>query len=340
MTDADQALMKSVVGRAVTTAIRQQRPDAEVIHPQMNLELDLGLDSLARAECLVNLEQALTVTFRPEDEASALTVAELISLAATKSGQSVHLTVTHERDWHDILADATPALPEVQPLLERKPFTLWIARFLLKLTYGAAHVLFRLQVEGREQLNKIQAPFLICPNHQSYLDAVLVCSTYPRRLLPKIFHVGATKYFSSRFGAWLANRLHIVPVDTDTNLLSAMRASAAGLRAGQVLNLYPEGHRTFAGELDEFRKGAAILATELNLPIVPVALDGLQHVWPREAKWIHFAQVKIRFGAPILPAPEIATHLAPKARYEAVTQVLRNRIQQMLEALRQSPNPN
>ena len=48
--------------------------------------------------------------------------------------------------------------------------------------------------------------------------------------------------------------------------------SAAGLRAGKILNIYPEGQRSFDGQLHEFKKGAAILATELNLPIVPVAL--------------------------------------------------------------------
>ena len=334
LTEADRALMNSAVGKAIATAIRQQKLDAEVIHPQMNLELDLGLDSLARAECLVNLEQSLAVTITPEDAAAALTVAELITLAATKSGQVVNLALNQERDWHDILADATPALPEVQPLLARKPLTLWFAWFVLKLIYGTARVLFRLQVEGREQLHKLSAPFLICPNHQSYLDAMLVCSTYPRHLLPKIFHVGATKYFSSRFGVWLANRFNIVPVDTDTNLLSAMRASAAGLRAGHVLNLYPEGHRTFEGELTEFRKGAAILATELKLPIVPVALDGLQQVWPRGAKRIHLAQVKIRFGAPLNATPEISADIADEARYEALTARLKTRIQEMLDEMR------
>lgn len=334
LAEADHTLMNTAVGRAVATAIQQQKPEAKLIHPQMNLELDLGLDSLARAEFLVNLEQSLAVTFTPEDEAEALTVAELIALAATKSGQAVHPVLTHERNWQDILVAATPDLPEVRPLLERKPLTIWFAWLLLKLLYGTARLLFRLQVEGREQLRQANPPFLICPNHQSYLDALLVCSTYPRHLLAKTFHVGAAKYFSGRFGAWLAKRFNIIPVDTDTNLLRALRASAAGLRAGQVLNLYPEGHRTFAGELAEFRKGAAILATELHLPIVPVAVDGLQHVWPRAAQRLHLAQIKIRFGAPLSATQEISPDLTGEARYEALTAHLQTRIQQMLDEMR------
>jgi hypothetical protein len=43
-----------------------------------------------------------------------------------------------------------------------------------------------------------------------------------------------------------------------------VRAGAAGLRAGGVLNIYPEGHRTFDGDLHDFEPGAATLATELD----------------------------------------------------------------------------
>jgi hypothetical protein len=68
------------------------------------------------------------------------------------------------------------------------------------------------------------------------------------------------------------------------------------LRAGKVLNIYPEGERAFDGELHTFKKGAAILATELDLPIVPVALDGLQNVWARKSWRIRLAKVKITIG--------------------------------------------
>lgn len=69
----------------------------------------------------------------------------------------------------------------------------------------------------------------------------------------------------------------------ETSTQKAMRASAAGLHAGKILNIYPEGQRSFDGQLQEFKKGAAILATELNLPIVPVALDGAHLIWPRKS---------------------------------------------------------
>ncbi|MBK8314229.1 MAG: 1-acyl-sn-glycerol-3-phosphate acyltransferase [Acidobacteria bacterium] len=99
----------------------------------------------------------------------------------------------------------------------------------------------------------------------------------------------------------LAPAINVVPVDANVNLVNAMRAGAGGLRAGKILNIYPEGHRTFDGMLHEFKQGAAILATELNLPIVPVALDGTYKVLPRDSSRIRLAKVKIRFGRPIYP---------------------------------------
>ena len=100
---------------------------------------------------------------------------------------------------------------------------------------------------------------------------------------------------------WVANQLSVVPIDPDTQLMKAMKAGAIGLKHGKVLNIYPEGERAFDGELSHFKKGAAILATELDLPILPVAIDGVYKVWARESWMIRPAKVKVRFGKPFYP---------------------------------------
>ena len=175
---------------------------------------------------------------------------------------------------------------------------------------------------------------MICPNHQSYLDAIILCSTYPRDVLPHIFHVGASEYFAGPLMMRLARTFNIVPVDPDTHLLRAMRASAGGLRAGKILNLYPEGQRSFDGRLQEFKNGAAILATELDLPIVPVAIDGTYRVWPRDSWRIRPAKVRISFGEPFTPRSAIPEGVSGEAAYEAVTDELKRRIQRMLDEMR------
>ncbi len=337
--EADRKLMDSPAGRMVTAVVRQQAPEVEVIHPQMNLELDLGLDSLSRAECIVSLEKSLGVEFKPAAVAAALTVGEVIALAEAEAPQQLAAKLTQgevRTDWREIFTSAPRDLAELQPILKRKPLTAWLIYALLRIVYLIARLCLRLEVEGREVLTQVRRPFLVCPNHQSFLDPILVCSVYPFRVLQNIFHVGASEYFSNIFTASLARLINIVPVDPDTNLLRAMRAGAIGLRAGKVLNIYPEGQRSFDGALHEFKKGAAILATELSLPLVPVALDGMYRVWPRRSWRVRLAKVKIRFGEPIYTQAEIPASGERETQYEMLIALLKERIEAMLKEMRQA----
>ena len=334
--ETDRALMDSPAGRATVAAVKQHVHDIELIEPRMNLEIDLGLDSLARAECFASVEQSLGVELMPEEVSTAQTVGELVEVANAKitgklssvgaAGAAFH--------WRDVLAGTPEELPEVDQLLRPKPGLVLLALVVLRVIYCAARLLFRMEVKGREVLTELEPPYLICPNHQSYLDPFLVCSTYPRRVLSNIFHVGASMYFTNAAMAQLARLVNVVPIDPDVQLLRAMSAGAAGLRAGKILNIYPEGQRSFDGQLHEFKKGAAILATELKLPIVPVALDGTYRIWPRKSWRFRLAKVKITFGAPVdvpkIPANETVEDIA----YEKVTIQLEQRIQQMLDEMR------
>jgi len=322
------------VGRAIAGAVKQRAPDVEEVHPQMNLELDLGFDSLARAEFFASIEHALGVKFGPEEAASARAVGEIVRLAEEK-GASIETKGAPARlDWRAILADAPTDMPEAQPILKRKPVTTLVIYALLKGVNLTARALLRLEASGAEVLARIEPPFLICPNHQSYLDPIIISSVYPYRALKRTFHVGASGYFTRAPLSWLAGLINVVPIDADANLLGAMRASAVGLRSGNILNIYPEGQRSFEGELQDFKNGAAILAAELNLPIVPVAIDGMYRVWPRGSASIRMAKVKVRFGEPI--HAEAAREADRATNYQEITAKLKEQIQRTLDELRNS----
>jgi len=335
---AEQAQIDSRAGRAVIAAIKQHNREVQSIHPGMNLEIDLGLDSLARAECVASTEQALKIELKPEELPAVQTVGELIALANTKlTGLPEQFGNTPEGaefHWRDVLKTEPPTLSELEPLLKEKPAVELFAFVVLKLVYVGARILFRMQVQGRETLSRVKPPYLICPNHQSYLDPFLVCATYPRGVLRNIFHVGASMYFTNRVMAQLARLINVVPIDPDTQLLRAMQAGAVGLRAGKILNIYPEGQRSFDGHLLEFKKGAAILASELELPIVPVAIDGTYLIWPRESWRFRFAKVRLCFGEPILPGEIAAGVTEEEIVYEKVAALIKARIQQMLDDIR------
>jgi 1-acyl-sn-glycerol-3-phosphate acyltransferase len=137
----------------------------------------------------------------------------------------------------------------------------------------------RMQVSGLEHL-PAKGPFLICPNHQSYIDPICMCAVVPYRTFANQFYVGAVEYFGSTVTRWIARAINLVPVDPDSNLVPAMQAGAFGLRHGKILMLFPEGERSMMERSSDSR-GRMILARHLSMPIVPVALHGIYEIWPR-----------------------------------------------------------
>jgi long-chain acyl-CoA synthetase len=330
----DKILIESSAGRAVAAIIKKNAKDAPEIHPAMNLEIDLGLDSLARAEVFAALEQAFGIEFDGDEAAQALTVSDAIQLVQKRAGTETTSALSTDLNWSKIVRESKDQMPEVRHILRDRPLFLPFAFSVYK-GFNLFFKLFtRLEVQGLENLRQMKRPFLICPNHQSFLDPFVVCSTYPYEFFKHTFHVGASQFFQNRLMKFVADMLHVVPVDPDTQLMKAMRAGAAGLRHGKILNIYPEGERAFDGRLHEFKKGAAILATELDLPILPVALDGLHKVWPRRSWRIRPAKVKIRFGQPFYAKDAVDSAMSDEAKYAAVTKHLKTRIEAMIEEMR------
>ena len=124
-------------------------------------------------------------------------------------------------------------------------------------------------------------------------------------LVASAFTLGFTPFFSGGIKDVIARIGRIVPVDPDTNLGRAMRVSAIGLKAKQNLLLFPEGSLSCDGELQVFKKGVAMLARELQVPIVPVAICGSFEAWSKVGDGIRLKPVSITFGPPLLP-PDIS----------------------------------
>lgn len=332
--DSDRQSVSSPEAAALLEAVRQQNEDVVVLHPDMNLEIDLRLDSLARAEILARLEESFGVEFDAENAAKALTVRDVVAMLRENSGgKGGEVDGVRELNWKRIVGEADEEMPETKGLLKHRPMFALLAFVVLKCFYLVCRVFLRMEVTGVENLKKQEKPYLICPNHQSYLDAFVVCSTYPYSVLKEIFHVGASEYFQGRLTGRLAALLNVVPIDPDTQLLKAMKAGAVGLKHGRILNIYPEGERAFDGRLHPFKKGAAILASELDLPIVPVSIDGLHKVWARRSKRIRLAKVRIRFGDPLVPSEILGDRSASgrsSKRYELLTARLKSEIEKML----------
>ncbi len=345
----DAKLLESSVGRAVVSVLQKNAETAEKIHPSQSLELDLGLDSLSRAEVFAGLEQAFNTEFAGEEAAKALTVRDVIDLTKAHAGNvDENAEISTDFNWAKIVKDKSEDIPEVKYVLRDRLVFPAIAFTVYKAFKLFNRFFMSLEVENEKVFDKMQRPFIICPNHQSFLDPFIITANYPFGIYKHIFHVGASMFFKSSFMQWVAQMLNVVPVDPDTQLMKAMKASAIGLKHGKVLNIYPEGERAFDGELSNFKKGAAILSTELDLPILPVAIDGVYKVWARKSWIIRPAKVKVRFGEPFYPKDilsrksenenlgsaeenEISTD---ERKYEIVTEHLKSEIEKMIAEMR------
>jgi 1-acyl-sn-glycerol-3-phosphate acyltransferase len=189
---------------------------------------------------------------------------------------------------------------------------------------------FHLTVSGLENLPKT-GTYILSSNHQSYLDPVALAAILPRDVFVNCFAVGTSEIFGAGIMRKLARAVRVVVVDPDANLLPAMRAGAYGLSHGRNLILYPEGERSIDGTPRTFKKGAAILSVHMQVPIVPIAIDGFHDAWPRGKRFQKFTPLKMVIGDPIYPPP--ASEASEEA-YSALISRVKDRVVEMWKVLR------
>jgi long-chain acyl-CoA synthetase len=321
-------LDQTQVQRALKVIREAARTVPPALRPAHNLELDLGLDSMQRVELLSQVEDQLGGNVEESQLAEIYTVRDLVDavLQSAASGTGTH---TAFAGWKAILAEE-PDAAAVVSLARPQPVSNSFWYMVSRLIQVVALDRFDLHVSGIEKLPS-GGSYIISSNHQSYLDPVILASILPPEVFDRLFAVGTSEIFGKGFMLRLARSLRVVVVDPDANLIPAMRAGAFGLRQGRPLILYPEGERSIDGKPRVFKKGAAILSIHMQVPIVPVAIEGFYEAWPRNKSFQGFTPLKIVFGDPILPPPESE---ASEAAYESLTAVLRNRVVEMWEELR------
>jgi long-chain acyl-CoA synthetase len=317
------------VQRALKVVRESARSAPATIRPILNLELDLGLDSMQRVEVLSRLEEELGGNVEESQLAEIYTVRDLIDavLQSAASGVGAGTRPTFA-GWKAILSE-DPDDPDVRALAHpnRLNDTFWY--LVSRLIQVVALDLFKLKVSGLEKLPK-SGPCIISSNHESYLDPAPLAGVLPAEMFYRAFAVGTSEIFGKGLMRRLARSMKVIVVDPDANLIPAMRAGAFGLRHGGVLVLYPEGERSIDGTPKVFKKGAAILSIHLQVPIVPVAIDGFYEAWPRNRPFQGFKPLRMEFGDPIMPPPESA---ASEEAYEKLTAELKGRIVGMWEKL-------
>jgi long-chain acyl-CoA synthetase len=331
LTEDEQAwLERDDVTRALAIMKEAARNQPGTIQPGHNLELDLGLDSMQRVELLTALEQQLGGEVPEAQLAEIYTVRDLVDavLQSNRRGEGGGKSMAPA--WSTILSEPVTE-PDVLALAKHDLVTEVFFFVLSRFIYMFSLDRLEFKVRGLENLPP-EGPYLLCSNHQSYIDPLLLASALPWRIFRKTFAVGTSEIFGAGFMRWLARQLRVVVLDPDANLIPAMRAGAFGLNHGRILVLYPEGERTNDGNLRVFRKGAAILSVHTRAPIVPIAIEGFYDTWPRHKKFPKFGRLEMTIGKPMIPPP---VSEASETTYERFTAELKARVSEMWEELRE-----
>ena len=170
----------------------------------------------------------------------------------------------------------------------------------------------RVSVTGRENIDR-RTSYVFVANHQSAYDIFTLFGYLGhnfrwmmKKELRKIPLVG--------FACEMAKQIFI-----DRSSPAAMRSSirrAEGLlKGGMSVVVFPEGHRSNTGKVGSFKRGAFTLATDFNLPIVPLTIDGAFDVMPPSNKVPRPGRIKLTIHKPVLPEGEM-DELMEKCREE------------------------
>lgn len=162
-------------------------------------------------------------------------------------------------------------------------------------THGLARLLSRVQVVGIDNLPRTGG-VIIAPNHLHIADPPVLSAFLPR----KIYFMAKQEAWGHSFMGLLSRWFEAFPVRRGEVDLAAYRHALKILADGQVLGIFPEGHRSRDGHLQVGQPGAIILAQRSGAPIVPVGIHGLSDVlgWPGV---VQRRTLRINVGEPFHP---------------------------------------
>jgi 1-acyl-sn-glycerol-3-phosphate acyltransferase len=175
----------------------------------------------------------------------------------------------------------------------------------------------RRRVVGRERLDDLAGGAVFVANHNSHMDTPVILRALPGRWRRRTAVAAAADYFYDKRRKALSASLVFGTVPLERN-------SGAGVGPGQTAHLdrlirdggsllvFPEGTRSGDGRVGRLRSGAALLAGEHHLPIVPIYVSGTREAMPRGHHWMVFKAgrpgprhpIEIRFGNPIVPCAD------------------------------------
>ena len=264
--------------------------------PCAKLESELNLSSLDRVELLSALEDRYQIDLSETRFAAVNTVGELERML---QGKLPPRTAYHYPRW-----------------VQRWPVT-WVrlaVHYLL--LRPAVFILGWPRVEGRQNLHRVRGPVLVICNHIGDVDPGFVLTALPARLRHKLaIATGgealeilrtppATRSFVGKAydcmkWALGVSLLNLFPLPREAGFRESFAYAGGSVDRGYSLLVFPEGRHATDGKLLPFRAGIGLLANNLQIPIVPMRIDGLFELKQAGKKVARPGQVRVTIGAPL-----------------------------------------
>jgi long-chain acyl-CoA synthetase len=288
-------------GRTIASVLARFAP-GRTLTPETTIDA-LGLSSLERVELLMALEEAFQVTVDEARFSAARTVADLDALTRPLESMGPATIAATETIAFPSWSQSLPARA-----LRRASLPTWI------LPLG--RVFARVDVRGLDHLDHVPGPVIFAANHQSHLDTPVILDALPPRWRYRVAPAMAKEFFKAHFypdqygrRAYLQNSanyylaslfFNAFPLpQRESGTRQTLRYIGELVGKGFSILIYPEGRRTQTGEIARFQPGAAMIAARLEIPVVPVRLEGLDRILHQSWKFPSRGTARVTFGAPM-----------------------------------------
>src|SRR6266403_2764168 len=153
----------------------------------------------------------------------------------------------------------------------------------------------RVRVAGIERIPA--GTCLFVANHTSSADAPAVVGAIHRRIAILL----KKSLFAYPIAGQAFTLAHFIPVERGNHesAIASLEKATEAMREGQSFLIYPEGTRTPDGRLQEFKRGAVVMAIKAGVPIVPMVCAGAQKVMEKRSLVLHPGSITVEFLEPI-----------------------------------------
>ena len=201
------------------------------------------------------------------------------------------------------------------------------AGFTYRLTSRIFKLFFRcynsLKITGAENI-PAEGACILAPNHQSFIDGPLVLSALPWNKLGEYFFYATEEHVRGRRRR-LAAKSNVIVMER-ADLKNSILKLAKVLREGHRVIIFPEGARTHDGQTVPFKKTFAILAKDLEVPIVPVCIRGAYEALPRGSRFVSPKHIEVTF-LPAINGARSREQGAGELSYEELTKQTQHAIE-------------